>query len=588
MDRLHRAKAGPDGGWRVLLDARPFGGPHEMTISASGRKTVLRDIYFGDVWICSGQSNMELTMQRLRDDFPDEWEAPVNPLIRQFKVPQECDFSGPRRDLSGGRWTVASPDTLHEFSGTAWFFADRVFENHGVPIGLVNAAWGGTPVEAWMSREALAAFPEKIALGDRYDDPALRGQIAEQSESAVKAWHDELTIWDRGLVEKWYKPNATISQWGKITLPGNFSRASLDRFYGSIWLRRQVDISAEFARGGSRLWLGTITDADTVYVNGTEVGSTTYRYPPRKYVVPAGLLNEGENWIVVRVVCCNGMGGVTEGKDFRLFSDQGSVELDGTWEYRVGMRSYKPCPEPFFFQRQPMGLFNAMIAPMLDFPCKGILWYQGESNESNPGEYRDLFAAHVADWQGRWSRADDDIPFLFVQLPIWGEPGENDESSPWAILRDAQRAALSLPATGMAAGLDLGEWNDLHPINKRDVGRRLAFAAERLVFRNRNSSPGPLFRGMKHGQGRLLLVFSNCGMGLVADGEPHVTVIAGGKHHRLPAEIRGPDCLSVDVSSVEDPERILYAWAGNPRDRQLYNSDGLPAIPFRADITDPS
>jgi len=586
LGKVHRVRTGSDGRWRVFLGDQPHGGPYEMTISASGKRTVFKDIYFGDVWLCSGQSNMELTMQRLRDNFPEEWEAPVNPMIRQFKVPQEWEFSGPRQDLSGGHWTVASTETLHEFSGTAWFFARKIFENHGVPIGLINTAWGGTPIEAWMSREALETFPQKIALGEKYGDPALCNQIARQDETAIKTWYDELTIGDRGLVEKWHKPNAILSQWGKISLPGNFSKASLDKFYGSVWLRKQVDVSAEFAAKDSRLWLGTIVDADTVYVNGTEVGNTTYQYPPRKYTVPAGLLHPGKNWIVIRVICCNGKGGITEGKDFRLFSDDDSMDLNGTWEYRVGMRAYKPCPEPFVFQRQPMGLFNAMIAPMLDFPCKGILWYQGESNEANSGEYRDLFAAHIADWQEKWRRAGDEMPFLFVQLPIWGKPGENNESNSWAILRDAQRSALSLPATGMAAGLDLGEWNDLHPLNKKDVGLRLALAAERMVFKNRNSSPGPLFRGMRYSHDQLLLVFSNCGMGLVANENPHVTVIAGGKHHRLSAEVKGPDCLSVDLSSVQNPERILYAWAGNPRDRQLYNSDGLPAIPFRAEITD--
>ena len=589
LGKTYRAKAGPDGGWRAFLDSQPCGGPHDIVVSVTGQKKVFKDVHFGDVWVCSGQSNMEMPMQRLRDDFPEEWEAPVNPMIRQFKVPQEWDFSGPRQDLSGGCWTVASTETLNEFSGTAWFFARSMFKTRGVPIGLINAAWGGTPVEAWMSQDALAAFPEKIALGRKYDDSALCKKIVKQCDAAIKAWYDGLAIGDRGLAEGWHKPKATVSQWGKMSLPHTFSEAGLDKFCGAVWFRRQVEVDAEFAQKDAKLWLGTIADADTVYVNGTEVGNTTYRYPPRKYAVPAGLLCEGKNWIVIRVVCFDGTGGVTEGKDFRLFSGDESIELNGTWEYRVGMRAGKPCPEQFFFQRQPMGLFNAMIAPMLDFPCRGILWYQGESNDANPGEYKALFASHIADWQGKWQGMGEDtsaVPFLFVQLPIWGKPRENSELSPWATLREAQCAALSLPFTGMAAALDLGEWNDLHPVNKKSVGRRLAMAAERLVFRNRNTAPGPLFRGIKRGQEKLLLVFSNCGMGLTADEPPHVTVIAEGKRHRLPLVIDGPDYVSVDVSSVKNPEMILYAWADNPRDRQLYNSDGLPAIPFKVKIAD--
>ena len=589
MDRTYRVKAGPDGRWRVPLGSQPFGGPHEIIVSGSGKRTVFRDIYFGDVWVCSGQSNMEMPMQRLRDNFPEEWESPVNPMIRQFKVPQEWDFSGPREDLSGGHWAAASKDSLQEFSGTAWFFAREMFKSHGTPIGLINAAWGGTPIEAWMSQDALATFPRKIALGSKYADSTFCEGVMRENEASIKAWYDALAIGDRGFAEKWYRPQTILSQWGKVSLPGTFSKAYLDKFYGAVWLRKQVEVSAEFAKRESRLWLGTIVDADTVYVNGTEVGNTTYRYPPRKYTVPAGLLREGKNNIVMRVVCCSGDGGVTEGKDFRLFSDTESVELDGIWEYRVGMRATKPCPENFFFQRQPTGLFNAMIAPMLDYPCKGILWYQGESNDANAREYKALFAAHIGDWQSKWRCTDkqpSNVPFFFVQLPLWKEPGENRESSSWAILRDAQRSALSLPSTGMATGLDLGEWNDLHPINKRDVGRRLALAVERLVFGKENTAPGPLFQSVKRRYGRLILSFDNCGEGLVANEEPYFTVVSGKKSYRLPVDIEGPDHISVDVSSVQHPEKLLYAWADNPIDRQLYNSEGLPMIPFQIDITD--
>ena len=590
LGKTYRAKTGLDGGWRIFLDSQPCGGPYEITVSAPGEKKLFRDVCFGDVWICSGQSNMEMPMRRLRDDFPEEWEPPINPLIRQFKVPQEWDFSGPRKDLSDGHWTVASAETLDEFSGTAWFFARAMFKNRNTPIGLVNAAWGGTLVEAWMSQDALAAFPEKIALSGKYANPTFCNEIAKQNSAAIKVWYDGLAVGDRGLAEGWHKPKTTLSQWGKMPLPGVFSEAGLDKFCGTVWFRKQIELDAEFVQKDAKLWLGTIADADTVYVNGTEVGNTTYKYPPRKYAVPAGLLREGKNWIVIRVVCCDGTGGVTEDKDFRLFSEGENIELSGIWEYRVGMRAGRPCPEQFFFQRQPMGLFNAMIAPILDFPCRGILWYQGESNDANPNEYKALFASHIADWQGKWQGVGDDasltVPFFFVQLPIWGKPRENSELSPWAILREAQAAALSLPSTGMAAALDLGEWNDLHPVNKKGVGRRLAMAAERLVFKNRNTAPGPLFRGMRYGQEKLLLVFSNCGMGLGADETPYVTVIAEGKRHRLPMVIEGPDYVSVDISSVQNPEVLLYAWADNPCDRQLYNSDGLPAIPFKAKITD--
>jgi sialate O-acetylesterase len=585
------------GKWLVLLDSQVSGGPHTMEITAceSGvpvqkagkilEKIIIENIYIGDVWICSGQSNMELPMQRIKDNYPEEWEAP-NPLIRQFKVPQEWDFAGPRQEL-GGSWACASAETLNGFSGTAWFFANAIFENHGTPIGLINAAWGGTPAEAWMSRGALAQFPEKTALAAGYADRALCDEIIRKNAAEVKAWQDQVDAADAGLVAQWHRPETDVSLWNEMNLPGDFSENGdgLANFCGVIWLRREFNVNEEFASGESKIWLGTIVDADTVFINGVEVGGITYRYPPRKYIIPAGLLRQGKNTVVIRVVCCNGEGGITKDKDFRIFSPTGGVELGGVWKYRVGARA-ETRPEEFFFQRQPTGLFNAMIAPILDFPCKGVIWYQGESNDSNPREYGTLFSALINDWRAQ--KQQPDLPFLFVQLPIWGKPGENNESSAWAIIREAQCSALALPFTGMAAGLDLGEWNDLHPLNKKDIGRRLALAAEKLVFKKGAAkgatAPGPMLRGVERRGERLFLTFDNCGKGLTARETPHVSVMSGGGLIRLPAVIESPECLSVDISAVKNPERVLYAWASNPRDRQLYNTEGLPMIPFRAEI----
>jgi sialate O-acetylesterase len=631
LGKAYRAAADSGGAWQLLLDSQPPGGPYSMEIAANGEKIALDDIYIGDVWLCSGQSNMELPMQRLKDDYPEEWAPPINALIRQFKVPQEWEFSGPRGELSGGCWKAAGAQTLDEFSGTAWFFARALYENHPVPVGLINAAWGGTPAEAWMSREALTAsavagFPAKIAAGDQYNNSA-NAEIARTHESAIQAWEDRAAAADQGLAEAWQRPETDTAAWGDISLPDNFAGSVPADFCGVIWLRREFEADAEFAAGEARLWMGTIVDADTAYVNGVEVGNTPYRYPPCKYIIPAGLLHAGKNQIVVRVICRDGEGGVTKGKAFRVFSEMGSIELGGVWKYRIGA-SVGPRPAEFFFQRQPMCLFNAMIAPVLGFPLKGVIWYQGESNDPNPHEYAALFPALINDWRKRNNPGGSSpLPFLFVQLPIFGDPGDNNESSSWAIIREAQAQALSLPATGMAAGLELGEWNDLHPINKKGIGRRLALAAEKTVFGQPNTSPGPMVRGVERRGNRVLITFDNCGGGLTYEREeshaeaqghkgrkdkrkeeerghenlylplgdlcasvplrepllepPHLSVIAGGESFRLLAEIDGTDCISIDISTIKNPEKILYAWANNPRDRQLFNADGLPVIPFR-------
>jgi sialate O-acetylesterase len=311
------------------------------------------------------------------------------------------------------------------------------------------------------------------------------------------------------------------------------------------------------------------------------VGNITYRYPPRKYNLPAGLLNEGKNHICIRVICCRGGGQITPGKPFRIFNDRESVELAGTWKYKTGLR-ISPCPESYFIHREPTGLYNAMIAPIIQFPVKGILWYQGESN-GDTGEdaknYAAFFSALIRDWREKSGRGN--IPFLFVQLPLFGKPEENTEKSLWALIREAQAAALSLPATGMAAALDLGEWNDLHPWKKKAVGDRLALAAMAAVYGAKNSSPGPLVRSVRREAENLVIEFDKTGAGLKAKVQIYVTVLSGGASFRLPAYIEGKDCIVVNVSGIPTPEVVLYAWADNPADRRLCNSDDLPAAPFR-------
>jgi sialate O-acetylesterase len=578
-----------DGKWLAELDPVQAGGPFEMEIISCDGSIKLQDIYAGDVWLCSGQSNMEMQMQRLRDDFSEEWAAVENNeylLIRQFKVPQEWDFSAPRDDLTGGNWLCVSAQTLHEFSGTAWFFAKKLYEKYRIPLGLVNTAWGGTPVEAWMSTDALADFPDKIAAGKQYADSAYCAGITEKANEAVQKWYAGLWQNDLGINNEWQNPQTDLSEWNEIKLPGDFSGAGLDGFCGVIWLAKEFDVSDDFASKIANVWLGTIVDADTVYINGVETGNTGYRYPPRKYV-PVDLIKRGTNRIVIRVTCNNGQGEITTDKPFRIFTDNENIELSGTWKYKIGAVSPVRPPD-FFLQWQPIGNFNAMIAPVLKFPLNGVIWYQGESNESAPYEYARLFSLMIKDW--RQKNKNQNLPYLFVQLPIFGISSDNNEQSRWALLREAQAETLALDATGMAAALELGEWNDIHPINKKGVGERLFLAAEKTLYGEKNTSPGPVVREKRLDtkERKIYIYFDNCGSGLQAqekDEKVYVSVINSEGQVRLPAEIEGVDVISIDISSVKEPEKVLYAWADNPRDRQLFNSEGLPVIPFRVKIT---
>jgi len=604
LGKTYKSKSA-EGKFLTMLDPVSSGGPFTMDIFSEDGILTMQDIYSGDVWLCAGQSNMELQMERLFDDYSEEWENvnqqlnPVNEkdcldfsLIRQFKVPQEWYFSSVRDDFSGGIWQKASADTLKEFSGTAWFFAKEMHKKRRVPVGLIMTAWGGTPVESWMSEQALAGFPAKIAQGRQYCESAKRAETKEKNAAEIQNWEKNLALNDQGFFNNWKNPDTDISSWDSITLPGGFfgaesGQGDTSAKGGVIWLAKDIETPSEIASNEASLWLGTIVDSDTVYINGIETGNTAYRYPPRKYNLKKGILQNGKNRIVIRAVFNNGEGEVTRGKPFRLYiknDPSKSIELSGTWKYKIGYTCNTRPPE-FFFQWLPFGNFNAMIAPVLKYPLKGVIWYQGESNGFNTDEYPELINSMIIDWRRR--NGGEELPFFFVQLPIWNAISDNDENSSWARIREAQKAPLSLPATGMAAALELGEWNDLHPVNKKGVGQRLFLAADKILFGAENSSPGPVIKEVNSenfhagADKKLYIRFDNCADGLTAQETVHVSVICGEGQIRLPAEIVKPDMLCIDLSEIKNPEKILYAWADNPRDRQLFNSGGLPAIPFR-------
>jgi sialate O-acetylesterase len=585
----YATQADSSGRWRVALCPAGPGGPFDMLISAGGDAASIRDVLVGDVWLCFGQSNMMTPMSRLRDNYPEEFGLSPAPAIRQIALPCAWDVSGPRIDPPEAKWAGPDSEDFDSFSGVAWFFARSEQERRQVPVGIVLAANGGAPIETFMSREALSEFPTKLAETDRLADASVREAEASSRSRSIAEWEAFVRANDRGLSERWQLPKADDSSWREMRMPGRFdAEAELRGFCGALWLSRTFSVPEEFPTEGCRLWLGTIADADQAFVNGVEVGSTGYRYPPRKYPIPAGLLRPGVNRIVLRVACNEGDGGATRGKPFRIMpgpasKDLSPIDLRGTWKYAVGVHAPPRAPD-FFLQWLPTAMFNGMVAPLLPYAAKGAIWYQGEANTGRPQEYARLFRAMIRDWRRRIGR--EDFPFLVVQLPILGAPTPNDEASTWALLREAQAAALGLPAVGMAAALDLGEWNDLHPLNKKDLGARLALAAEALLRGERNGSPGPTAAGAERRGRSLSISFDRCGSGLVAKGgEAFVGIVDdNGATARERASIEAPDRLSVDLSGIERPALVLYAWADNPADRQLYGGDGLPAQPFRLAI----
>lgn len=487
------AEANKEGYWEIFLEGLEPGGAHEMHISDDkGNEKNITDILIGDVWMCSGQSNMELPMTRVRDKYPEEIRNCSNSNIRTFKITEHSDFHAPIKELLTGEWKEARQDTILDFSATAYFFAEQTYKMTGIPVGLINASLGGSRIESWMSREMLEGYDDFLALADRYSDDDFIEERVRINQRQAEEWHGRLESMDLGVKEGWEQGGIDTSDFKEIEIPCFFKDTELKGFIGSVWLRREFTVSGEFAKREARLWLGTIVDSDTVYINGVQVGHTDYQYPPRKYIVPVGTLKEGSNTITIRVKSETGHGRFTDGKIYAIFNDVEKIELSGTWKYRIGA-SCDMVPETDFVNWKPTGLYNGMMAPCHKYTIAGVLWYQGEANTDKPELYLDLMRKMITGYRENWG--DEKLPFLYVQLPNFSTETydmDRDETfHDWPRLREAQRQALEMPDTGMVVAMDLGEDNDLHPLNKKGVGYRLAMLAADRLYGHKSGCEGP-------------------------------------------------------------------------------------------------
>lgn len=574
-----------NGKWAIVLNAMKAGGPYTMDIQASNH-IILKDILLGDVWFCSGQSNMVLPMERIKEKYPDEIAQADYPQIRNFFIPTISDVKGLHEDLPPGKWMAATPKNVLEFGGVTWFFAKKIYSKYHVPIGIINSSVGGTPIQAWISEEGLKSVPQYASRVTQLKDTAYLNKLMRPATAKKPG-----KIQDKGLtgVKTWYDPSYIPEGWNNFWLPGYWADQGIRGLNGIVWFRKEIDLPETIAGKPGKLMMGRMVDADQTYVNGKQVGNITYKYPPRRYEIPAGILKPGKNIIVIRLTNTTDKGGFVPDKSYDLLAGGQKIDLRGDWQYKVG-QVFTPSEAVgdgggFSAQNEPAGLYNTMVYPTLSYTVKGILWYQGETNAGKPQEYAQLLAALIAD--ARSKRHDADIPFIYAQLPNFMEVQYSPSESQWAELREAQLKTLSVPNTAMAVAIDAGEWNDIHPLNKKDVGERLALAAEKLAYGDANVvSSGPLYQTAKIEGNRIAVEFSNTGSGLVArdGGELTQFAIAGAdkKFVWAHAAIEGNKVI-VSNENVPNPMYIRYAWADNPRGANLYNKEGLPASPFRTD-----
>lgn len=584
--KKYPAKADSDGKWLVKIAPQKAGGPFQMRVRGTN-EILVSDIMIGEVWVCSGQSNMELKMRRVRPRYEKEMAAADNPAIRLFEVPQRFDFNTPQTDLRAGTWKALTPQTVPDFSAVAYFFAQNLYEKYHVPIGLINASLGGSPAEAWMSESALKTFPDLAAEAATFKDTVLIQNIERADRERAANWYTSLFQKDAGYVDpkgSWLQDTQDFSAWKTMQVPGYWSKTELGPVNGVVWFRKNIQAPASMSGKSAFLNLGCIVDADSAYLNGVLVGTTSYKYPPRWYQVPENVLKEGDNSLVVRVINNSGEGGFVLDKPYELIANGDTIDLRGPWQYRLGA-TMEPLAPQTFIRWKPTGLFNAMLHPLLNYRIKGVIWYQGEGNTRRAAEYEQLFPAMIRDWRSHWKQGD--FPFLFVQLANFletrPEPGESD----WARLRESQRKTLSLPQTGMAVAIDIGEWNDIHPLNKKEVGRRLALLAQRVAYRDSKVvCNGPELRKTTFSAGKAVLEFDSGGSGLAVrgGGTLHGFAMAGSDRRFYWADARmDGNRIVLESRTVPQPVAVRYAWADNPADANLINREGLPASPFRTD-----
>ena len=579
-----------EGKWQLKLPTPSAGGPYDITIKANNTIT-LRDVLVGEVWICSGQSNMEMGMKMIENS-DQEIAAADYPNIRLFDVARTVS-STPKQDLPGS-WVKCSPETVANhgtwggFSATAYYFGRQLHKELNVPVGLIATNWGGTVAQAWTPPDMLGDYPEYNKVIDQLKNRNSE-QLEQQYQSQMEDWQKKIGQLDPGTSQGWKEMSYDDSDWKTMDQPVSWSQTELDSFDGIVWFRKYTNLPPSWASKDLTIELGPIDDFDAVYFNGILIGQTFTWTPPRVYTIPAEIAKVGKNIIAVRTIDYQGEGGFRGTPDQMAIYPKGSSKnnaatLAGTWKYKTSTPvkdiPHKPESLNKLSPNTPSVLYNAMIAPLVPFTIKGAIWYQGESNAQKAIEYRTLFPNMIESWRTKWDCGQ--FPFYYVQIAPYHYKGQGFNS---AVLREAQMFSMSTPNTGMVVVSDIGDNDDIHPRNKMDVGKRLSLWALAKTYNKEGIVySGPIYKSMKVEGDKIRLFFDYTGSGLMSKGGPltDFTIAGEDKNFVDATAVIDGDTVVVSSDSVKNPVAVRFAFT-NTNEPNFFNKEGLPASSFRTD-----
>lgn len=581
-DQKVNTRCKKDGTWEIILSPIPYGGPYSLTVQGKENSIKIENILIGDIWLCSGQSNMEWTVEQSANSKQEVQNANY-PEIRALKVPKSIKNSS--QDNFNAQWEICSPSTVGAFSGIAYYYARALYKEVQIPIGIINASWGGTDIETWISDEAFTALPSNVQKQYNMEVVNNLEEYIRQNKGQKQAFLDAMEN-DPGINNQWFIPGFNTVAWEEMKVPGEWGTTPLSLIDGHVWFKYDLNLTCTEAGRPATLSLGTIDDADITWVNGTKVGNASGWDTPRIYSIPPGILKEGSNNITVRVTDNGGSGGMWgQEADIYLEIDNTRHSLAGNWKYQMSVANADYHVLDITPNMVHSSLYNTMIHPLTPFRIKGVIWYQGENNVGAGYDYRTLFQTQIKDWRTRWGY---ELPFYWVQLANLYPEDTTPVGSSWAELRESQAMTLELPHTGQATIYDIGDAYSIHPTNKQEVGRRLSLIALHKDYgRDSLVYSGPTFQNVSFKENTAVITMNTYGSQLTIHnkyGYLEGFSIAGEDRKFVWAKafIDANGKIIVYNENIAEPVAVRYAWSNNPA-ANLFNAQGLPAIPFRTD-----